>query len=188
MAYIETIQYEESQGPLREIYDDLIQSRGKLAQVHTAQSLNPKTIVQHIDLYMGIMFGKSPLKRAQREMVATVVSAANECNYCQVHHGTALNNFWKDQARVDALRADIYSAGLDEIDTMLCEYAYQLTKEPGAAASHESMVTEMKAAGITDRMILDLNLVTSYFNFANRIVMGLGIPLEAEGAEGYDYD
>lgn len=58
-------------------------SRGKLARIHKIQILNPDTIVKHTDLYMSIMFGRSPLGRAQREMMAVVVPAADDCEYCQ---------------------------------------------------------------------------------------------------------
>jgi hypothetical protein len=78
MARIKVIQENEAQGELQEIYQDLIQSRGKLAEVHKIQSLNPKTILSHMNLYMDIMYGQSPLKRAQREMIAVVVSVANK--------------------------------------------------------------------------------------------------------------
>lgn len=85
MAHIDIVSYENSEGELREIYDGIIKSRGKLADVHKVQSLNPKSIVNHMDLYMTIMFGRSPLKRLQREMIAVVVSIANNCEYCQEH-------------------------------------------------------------------------------------------------------
>jgi uncharacterized peroxidase-related enzyme len=83
MAYIKVIPYSEAEDRLKEIYDDILQKRGKLAEVHQIQSLNPETILQHMELYMGIMFSKSPLSRAEREMIAVVVSAANNCAYCQ---------------------------------------------------------------------------------------------------------
>jgi alkylhydroperoxidase family enzyme len=36
----------------------------------------------------------------------------------------------------------------------------------------------LRAAGLSDREILDVNLITSYFAFVNRIADGLGIELE----------
>jgi len=74
MAYINVIEPEDADGELKQIYNNLIEKRGKLAEVHKIQSLNPESIVRHMDFYMTIMFGKSPLKRYQREMMAVVVS------------------------------------------------------------------------------------------------------------------
>jgi uncharacterized peroxidase-related enzyme len=99
MAYIKTIEPENAKGELKTIYDNLIKTRGKIAEVHKIQSLNPEALVAHMDLYMTIMFGKSPLKRYQREMLGVVVSASNRCAYCINHHEQALLAYWKDEAK-----------------------------------------------------------------------------------------
>jgi len=186
MPYIEVIQPDQATDELKEIYDGLVKSRGKVAEVHKIQSLNPKSITDHMDLYMTIMFGKSPLKRVQREMMAVVVSKANECEYCQVHHLEAVNNFWKDDLRAAKLKSDYKSARLNEIDLALCEYAWQLTKTPGAA-NENVLVEPLKKLGVEDRAILDATLVVAYFNFVNRIVLSLGVALE-ENPGGYQYE
>ncbi len=46
----------------------------------------------------------------------------------------------------------------------------------------------LKKAGLADRAILDAVLVISYFNFVNRIALGLGLELEPDSGSGYDYD
>lgn len=61
MALIKTIEHNEATGRLKEIYDDLVQKRGQIAEMHKIQSLRPESIVKHIDLYMEIMFSKSEL-------------------------------------------------------------------------------------------------------------------------------
>ena len=187
MAYIEVIDHENAEGRLKEIYDNLTKTRGKLAEVHKIQSLNPDTIVRHMDLYMDIMFGKSPLRRYQREMIAVVVSAGNNCEYCQVHHGEALNHFWKDEAKVMSLRTGYQNMEMSDADMALCDYAYKLTRQPHLV-SEEEEIRKMKKSGLEDRAILDAALVISYFNFVNRMVLGLGVHLEKDGGKGYDYD
>lgn len=186
MPHIEVIQPENSQGELKEIYDGLIKSRGKIAEVHKIQSLNPKSITNHMDLYMTIMFGKSPLKRVQREMIGVVVSKANECEYCQTHHVEAVNNFWKDDDRASRLKEDYKVADLESDDLALCEYAWNLTKKPGLA-NEKVLIDPLKALEIDDRTILDATLVIAYFNFVNRIVLSLGVALENEPG-GYKYE
>ncbi len=186
MAYIDVIGYDESDGQLRNIYDDLIKSRGKLADVHMIQSLNPKSIVNHMDLYMTIMFGKSPLRRVQREMIAVVVSKNNDCEYCQMHHAAAVNHYWKDEAKIEQLKSDYSQLELSEIDMQLCHYAKELTQNPNH--KNEESIQKLKDLGLEDRAILDATLVISYFNFVNRIVLGLGLNVNEEELEGYNYD
>ncbi|MEM7105980.1 MAG: peroxidase-related enzyme [Bacteroidota bacterium] len=187
MAFIEVIEHDQAEGRLKEIYDNLVKTRGKLAEVHKIQSLNPETIVAHMDLYMKIMFSKSPLKRYQREMIATVVSANNQCAYCVRHHGDALNHFWKNQEKVDRLANNYAELQLSEIDNLLCQWAEHLTSQPHLT-KEGYLPKAMKNSGLSDRAILDATLVIAYFNFVNRIVMGLGVNLEEDGGEGYNYD
>ena len=185
MPFIQVIQENEAKGELKTIYDDLVQSRGKIAEVHKIQSLNPISIVNHMDLYMTIMFGKSPLRRVQREMIAVVVSKANNCDYCQTHHAAAVNHYWKDDEKVVQLKQDYTQLELSAQDKMLCDYAWELTKNPGAQ-TEATFVNPLQELGLADRAILDATLVIAYFNFVNRIVLGLGVNLE-EDSGGYKY-
>lgn len=185
MTHIKIIQYEESTDRLKAIYDDLLEKRGKLAEVHKIQSLNPESIVAHMNLYMTVMFGKSALSRAQREMIAVVVSVTNCCIYCRQHHAEALNHYWKNQTKLGQLIQDFRKTDLSEIDNYLCELAWQLTKTP--VVSTESIIDSLKKNGLDDRTILDATLVIAYFNFVNRIVLGLGVELNKEEQSGYKY-
>lgn len=185
MPHIEIIEHENAEGELKSIYDGLIKSRGKIAEVHKIQSLNPASIVNHMDLYMTIMFGKSPLRRVQREMIAVVVSKANNCEYCQVHHAEAVNHYWKDDEKIKQLREDYKSLDLSTVDQLLCDYAWELTKTP-RNETENTFFKPLKNEGLDDRAILDATLVIAYFNFVNRIVLGLGVNLE-ENSGGYNY-
>lgn len=185
MPRIQVIEPEEAEGKLKTIYEELINARGKLAEVHKIQSLNPQSIINHMDLYMTIMFGKSPIKRVQREMMAVVVSKTNHCSYCQQHHLQAMNHYWKDPEKSEAFRKDFRSVELPERELVLCIYAEQLTKNPGLAGT-EDITKPLKQAEWSDRAILDATLVVSYFNFVNRIVMALNVSMEADTG-GYSY-
>lgn len=52
-----------------------------LPHILASHSLNPKALQGHLALYRAVMFGESPLSRAEREAIAVVVSAANDCHY-----------------------------------------------------------------------------------------------------------
>ncbi len=53
----------------------------RLANILAVQTLHPEALEGHRAYYRAIMFGKSPLSRAERESIAVVVSAANDCFY-----------------------------------------------------------------------------------------------------------
>jgi alkylhydroperoxidase family enzyme len=72
------IEFEDADGKLKELYQKF---NGKMANILKVHSLNPKSLETHLEYYKVIMFGKSPLSRATRESIATVVSATNNCHY-----------------------------------------------------------------------------------------------------------
>ena len=81
MPYVRTISYEESQGELTEVYDKMIKTRGFISNVQAVSSLKPN-IMQTLGAHVGsVMFGESGVSRAEREMVAAVVSVTNKCQY-----------------------------------------------------------------------------------------------------------
>lgn len=186
MSRIQVIEPEKGTGVLKEIYDELVQKRGKLSEVLKIQSLHPESIRSHVNFYMDIMFSKTSLTRAEKELLAVVVSVANGCLYCQTHHGAALNAYWNNAKRVEQLKTDYHAASLSLKELALCQFAVHLTKHP---AEHEKInhVIALKDAGLSDEAILDAVLVTSYFNFVNRMVLSLGVQLEENNGEGYNY-
>ncbi|SRR6266542_3575023 len=186
MARINVIQYDDAKGHLKETYDEIIAKRGQLSEVLKIQSLHPETIKSHLQLFIDIMFSKSALSRAEREMIAVVVSVANGCLYCQEHHGAALNHYWKDEDRIKKLKSDYHNAGLTSKEISLCDFAVHLTKNP-AAHENTDHTNILRKKGMDDKAILDAVLVTGYFNFVNRLVLALGIELEDHKGKGYKY-
>ena len=81
MAWIRIISEEEARGKLREWYDRLREPWGGVDNIMKIHSLNVRSLKGHFELYKAVMYGKSPLSRAQREMIATVASAINSCDY-----------------------------------------------------------------------------------------------------------
>ena len=67
----------------------------------------------------------------------------------------------------------------------MLDYAVKLTEAPSSVT--EADVEAMRRAGFSDAAILDVNLITSYFNFVNRIAEGLGVAFDPEEMSGYRY-
>lgn len=82
MAWIETVAPQEARGLLKRVYETALRRAGKVWNILRIQSLRPETLKASVDLYLEVMHSpKSPLSRAQREMIATAVSRANSCHY-----------------------------------------------------------------------------------------------------------
>jgi uncharacterized peroxidase-related enzyme len=185
MPWIDIIDETEAEGKLKEVYEDILESRGKVSNIMRIHSLRPRSMRAHLDLYVELLFSRSGLTREEREMIGVAVSAANGCDYCVRHHAEALNFYWKDDARIEKFVRGDNLAELPERASRIVEYTTKLTKEP--AAVNETDVETLRGAGLTDEEILDTNLVASYFNFANRVVQGLGVEFSEDEVRGYKY-
>ena len=184
MSWIETIAPEKATGRLARIYERVENQRGKVANVLQVHSLNPDALKQHLALYQTLLFQHSPLSRADRELLAVVISSANNCAYCIIHHREALAHQTSEEfARQVAENPD--EADLNDAQRAMIDYAVKLTQD--VTSMKEEDVDELREAGFTDRTILDINLITSYFNFVNRIAEGLGVEYNQEEVRGYNY-
>lgn len=164
MAYIRTIGIDEATGELGALYAQIAKARGGVASIHQAQSLNLPALEAHLGLYKAIMFRPSPLSRAWREAIAVAVSRANQCGYCEAHHGAALAAL----------------GGASDVPKALLAWASRLARQPERTSEED--VDALRDLGLDDRAILDAILTVAYFSFANRLVMATGLALE----DGYE--
>ena len=185
MPWIKEIDVNDAEGKLKEYFEELVKNRGKVSNILKIQSLNPDSMKEHLDLYMSIMFSKSRLKRDEREMIAVVVSSLNICEYCINHHAEALKYYWKDDEKVQKLIKDFRNLDLSGKQKTMLEYSEKLTLTPSEV--NEEDISNLREIGFTDENILNINLIVSYFNFVNRIALGLGVEFSEEEMKGYKY-
>lgn len=81
MTFIQPIEPDDAEGQLARIYTASMKRSGRVFNIIKVQSLNPAALQSMMQLYQAVMHGESPLSRAQREMMAVVVSRANDCHY-----------------------------------------------------------------------------------------------------------
>ncbi|MFQ5554494.1 MAG: peroxidase [Acidimicrobiia bacterium] len=82
MAWIETVREDEWEGELAALLESVADRAHKrvdnIMQIH---SLNPRAMQAHQGLYASAMAGTATLRKVDRELIALVVSMANECTY-----------------------------------------------------------------------------------------------------------
>jgi len=185
MAWIRTMDQDSASGKTKKIYDKILKGRGHLANIFIAQGLEPEVLEDHLNLYVHLMIGPGPLSREEREMVAVVVSAANRSAYGAIHHSEALETVEKDSNALYNLLKEFTTKHESKRAKALLAYAAKLTLDPKAVTKDD--FKDLKDAGLTDEEILRANLIASYFNFSNRIALGLGVELEEGKARTYKY-
>lgn len=80
MAWIETVDEEKATAGLLGCYSMAAKS-GPVDNIIRVQSLDPAALASHLGIYKAVVLNPGALSRARREMLGTVVSAANRCHY-----------------------------------------------------------------------------------------------------------
>ncbi len=182
MSWIERIGYEAATGRLRAIYDRIRGPHGELDNILTVHSLRPHTLEGHMALYKNVLHHTgNQLPTWWLEVIGVYVSMLNRCDYCVDHHFAGLKRLLADDERADAMRASLGSGDLADFDPRqfaMLSYARRLTLEP--ARVEPADLDRLRAAGVDDGEILEVNQVTAYFAYANRTVQGLGVTTDGD--------
>lgn len=140
---------------------------GFLPNVLSAFSFDAVKLRAFSDMYNDLMLGASNLGKLEREMVAVVVSAANQCHYCLVAHGAAVRQLSGDPVLGEELVTNWRVAPLTRRQRAMLEFAHLLTV--ASAEVGEEDRAALRAEGLTERDIWDLAAVVGFFNMSNRI-------------------
>ena len=155
-----------------ELYEAPRERLGFVPNVLRLYALRPSHLLRWNDHYEELMKGESGLSKAEREMIAVVVSVANSCRYCIAAHSAALRKLTRDPALADAIAADHTAAPVEPRVRAMLDYALKLTVHPTQMA--EADVAALRAAGFSDEDVMDIAEVTGMFNLTNRLASGLG--------------
>jgi uncharacterized peroxidase-related enzyme len=183
MSWIETTSPERAEGRLQELYTRVAGPNGAIDQILRAHSLRPHTLEGHMALYKSVLHHSgNRLPKWLLEMVGIYVSLLNGCSYCVEHHFAGLRRLLRDDARAEAIRTGLETGAFDELfsarERAILLYAKKLTQSP--ATMGESDIAHLRAADLDDGEILEVNQVASYFAYANRTVLGLGVTTEGD--------
>jgi len=179
--WIETIAPDDAEGRLARIYNGVRRRDGGVDNILRAHSLRPRGLEGHMALYRSAVHAPElTLSGRERELVGVVVSRLNGCAYCVAHHQVGLARYVGEEAEAARLveAALEGGAGLDPRERALTTYTRKLTQTPGRM--EVSDLAPLRAAGLDDGAILDLNQVVAYFAYANRTVLGLGVSTDGE--------
>ena len=95
-----------------------------------------------------------------------------------------MNHSWKDEEKLTRFTEDYQSIDLPPKMEAALDYASKLTTTPYAMT--ETDVERLRKNNLADEDILTVNLIASYFNFVNRIALGLGVAFTPDEVEGYE--
>ena len=178
MSWIATIPYEGAEGRLKTLYDRIKGPDDKVDNIMLAHGLRPHTMEGHLALYKSVLHHyANSLPKWLLEAIGVYVSVLNGCDYCVAHHAEGMRRQLADEDRAAAIRAALLADRPERAfagrELAMMAYARRLTTVPEAMAA--DAVEALRGAGLDDGEVLEVNQVVSYFAYANRTVLGLGI-------------
>ena len=178
MSWIKSVPYGEASGRLRALYDRIKGPGDYLDKIIQVHGLRPHSLEGHMALYKSVLHHTgNRLPVWWLETLGVYVSLLNSCSYCVEHHFAGLGRLLEDPERAAAIRRALEAAHFEEVfdgrEIAMLRYAEQLTRDPGALS--RAAIEAMLEAGLDAGEILEVNQVASYFAYANRTVLGLGV-------------
>ena len=183
MSWIKHVFYNESEGKLRKSYDRIKGKKNYIDNILTVHGLRPHTLEGHMTLYKSVLHHNgNTLPKWILEALGTYVSLLNNCEYCFEHHFAGLKTLLQDDLKAIELREAFISDKLNNVfsenELSLFSYAKALTRS--CSEMPKSSIDRMKRNGFSDGEILEANQVVSYFAYANRTVLGLGVSTKGD--------
>jgi uncharacterized peroxidase-related enzyme len=123
------------------------------------------------ELTQVLLRGPSSLTQGERELIATVVSSRNECQFCTAAHTAAANVLLGENNTSEKVKQDISTAPVSEKMKVLLTIAAQV-QQSGKNVTDDS-IKKAKDEGATDVEIHDTVLIAALFCMYNRYVDGL---------------
>ncbi len=181
MVWIRTIPYAEAEGVLREAYDWQAARLGEPTEFTMLGSLYPDIVMERLRLYRVVESCPSRLSPAERQLAAYVTSLLNGTTHCASGLRVKLAELGVDPALVAAVEADPAApvTGDARLDA-ICAYAAVLTAAPASVG--ETHIRALRAHGLDDLDLVDLNGMVAYYNYINRVANGLGLFTEIPAA------
>ncbi len=124
-------------------------------------------------MYNDLMLAPSGLSKLEREMIAVVVSAINQCWYCQVAHGAAVRALSGNPALGEALVMNYRVAPVDARTRAMLDFAAKITT--ASATIEDPDRADLRDHGFSDRDIWDIAAVAGFYNMSNRIASAVGM-------------
>ena len=183
MSWISTVSYAASSGKLRALFDRVKRPDGYIDNILLVHGLRPHSLEGHMKLYKNVLHHSgNTIPKWFLETLGVYVSDLNECAYCVEHHFAGLKKLLENDNRAESIRNALkqknFDSVFDEKERAALFYAEQLTLHPGAMT--DAFVEAMRKQGWDDGQILEINQVVSYFSYANRTVLGLGVSLDGD--------
>ena len=142
-----------------------------LQGIRAGMAFRPETAKPLNELAEILLHAPNSLTPAERELIATYVSAQNDCYFCQTVHGAIAAAHLGDEELVRCVKTDFLNAGISEKLKALLVIAGKVQEGGKQVTAHD--IQAARDGGATDLEIHDTVLIAAAFCMYNRYVDGL---------------
>ncbi len=174
MTFIRTLGNDEAEGTVAKAFAASIEATGGVFETTRLLSIWPELLLAEQRRYNTVMLEETALTRAEKEMIACAVSAANRCRYCIAHHTAMLIEAGTDAGLANAIADDYPAADLPARQRAMLDFA--TTDRPDQ--SNADTIEAMRRLGFDDRQLLEIVIVAGFFHDYNLRVSMFGLELE----------
>jgi uncharacterized peroxidase-related enzyme len=135
-------------------------------------AFRPETAKPMRELAHILLHEPGSLTAGERELIATYVSAQNDCHFCQASHGAAAASHLGGDEIVKQVKIDFRSASITPKLKALLVIADNVRRGGKNVTAQD--VADARSQGARDMEIHDTVLIAAAFSMYNRYVDGLG--------------
>ena len=172
MPFVNEVDEAQADPQLRQMYAKIEQGLGFLPHYFKTLGAVPAVIQAQLAMNDAIM-QDGALTLVVKEQIGLVVSGINSSAYCIMFHMELLRRFGVEKTLARKLSSDYENAAVEPNVKMLFRFADKLTRHPDDI--EESDTDELKKAGWSDDAVRETVLTVAYFNYINRVSLGLGL-------------
>ncbi len=172
MAWVKDVPPESASPAIREIYDGIREKFGMLPNYFTALGRSQPLLEAQLAIDPAIMEG-GVLPRKIKEQIGLVVSGINTSSYCVALHMQLLTTYGIEKRFARTLAVDYANAAVEPKLLAMFRFADKLTRR--SADVDQGDYDAPRAAGWQEAEIFEAAVAIAYFNFLNRVSIGLGL-------------
>jgi uncharacterized peroxidase-related enzyme len=175
--HLPVVEEPEATGEVGKVYAEFREYFGRTSVPGILKCFSSSPEMLKIILQLGktLVFSEGVLGRRTKEMIATYVSALNDCPYCLDSHAASLRMQGGDDELLSGLLAgDLNHAGITMPESLLLEFVRKVTLESHSVDDDD--ILNLRASGWDEMQIAESIHVAGMFACFNRVANAFGLP------------
>jgi uncharacterized peroxidase-related enzyme len=159
---------------IRATIDEVAEKSGFIPNVFLMLARRPAEFRAFFAYHEAVMEKETgSLSKADREMIVTAISGANNCLYCVVAHGAILRIYAKNPRVADQVAINPNTAEITQRQRAMLDFALKVNTESHRVTDDDFAI--LRNHGFDDEDIWDITAITGFYGMSNRLASVTGM-------------